>query len=851
MVVDASERISFWTVPASPDRALVALTEPIASWFRQRFDQPTLAQRFAWPLLAEGRNLLLAAPTGSGKTLAALLPVLAQLYDEGPGASVRCLYLAPLKALCNDTCRSMAAWLAELNERLPAAQQLRVGLRSGDTSATARKKLFLEPPQLLITTPESLALLLTHPRATVLFAGLGWVVVDEVHALAPGKRGADLSLSLERLEALATGRLQRIGLSATCTPLVTAARFLAGMDRDCTIAQVPESTSLEIRLEPLDLLASGRLAPQRFFCRLLDRLDAERETSQTLLIFCNTRRLAERVGYVLRRRHPALADVIAVHHSSLAPQRRRQVERELKQGQLRIVVSSSSLELGIDIGAVDRVVLVHPPGGVVRLLQRIGRSGHRPGHIRRGLILTGGPAGLLEATVTAAASLAGQLEMLHIPDHPLDVLCQQLLGLAAQGAWAPDEVFALVRRAFPYRNLSRADFDACLQYLSGRRRDGHDWLPSRLRWTGDRFTLTGPRELRVLRRNLGTILSDEPLSVRLSDGTCVGEIDPGFADRLQPGDRFVLDGRCLEFRSLEHRALLVEEVIGRPLLPQWLGDCRPLSRELARRLYLFRVRAAEALRQGPEVLSALLHGEYHLPQEACDLLADLLGQQETISEVPMPGVCLVEGLRTLHGADYYVHTPLNRAGNDALARVVESRLRRQGGRAALLVVADLGFVIATESVRDQGPEDWRRLLSKDGFAEHLEAVLRDSPLLRERFRRVALTGLMLLRNPLGRKLQVGGSDWAERRLFEQVSAGDRDFVLLRQARREVLEECLDIDSALGFLDNVQRSFLHLRWLPCISPLAEAWTQMDFPPEEPPEDVTEILERLQAAFGRQE
>jgi ATP-dependent Lhr-like helicase len=824
----------------------------VAAWFRERFGRPTPAQRFAWPIVTADKNLLLAAPTGNGKTLAALLPILAHLLAEPPASSVRCLYLAPLKALCNDVRRTLESCLTELAEGLPQLPKVRVGLRSGDSSAASRRRLFLEPPAILISTPESLAILLTHPQAAVLFAGLQWVIVDEVHALAPSKRGADLSLSLERLQDLVRSPLQRIGLSATCAPLALAAQFLVGTERDCVLARVAESSSLEVRVEPMDLAVEGTLQPQRFFRRLLDRLAPEIVASQTLLIFCNTRRLTERLAWALKRRHPDLADQIAVHHSSLAARRRREVEQRLKDGTLRIVISSTSLELGIDIGAVDRVVLIHPPGGVIRLLQRVGRSGHRPGCTRRGLILTSGTAGLLEAVVTSAASVLGQLETLHIPDQPLDVLCQHLLGLAAQGIWLAEDAWQLVRRAFPFRHLSRADFDACLDYLAGRHSDGHVWLPPRLRWIGDRFTLAGTFPLHLLRRNLGTILTEEPLPVRLVDRTQIGDIDPVFADRLQPGDRFVLDGRCLEVRGLTGGALQVEEMTGRPLLPHWLGDSRPLSRELARRLYLFRVRAAESLLQGRETLAALLHDEYQLPPTAADLLIDLFERQEAISEVPVPGICLIECLRTLSGADYYVHTPLNRAGNDALARVVEQRLRHLGGKASLLLVADLGFAVSTESLLDLSPEDWQRLLEQNGFTDALHASLRDGPLLRERFRRAALTGLMLLKNPLFGKIQVGGHDWAERRLFDQVQAVDEEFVLLRQARREILEECLDVDQARAYLDDLQRSALRLRWLPCISPLAESWTQPILPPEEPVDDVTAILERLQAAFtGRME
>src|SRR5207249_9766619 len=259
--------------------------------------------------------------------------------------------------------------------------------------------------------------------------------------------------------------------------------------------------------------------------------------------------LAERLTWALRCRFPQLAPRIAAHHSALAAPRRRLVERRLKSGQLRAVVSSTSLELGIDVRSVEQVVLVHPPGGVTRLLQRLGRSGHGPGRTRRGLVLTTGPGELLEAAVTCAAARSAQIEPLRCAEHPLDVLCQHLLGMAVVGPCEADAAFALVRRAFPFRHLERRDFDDCLTYLAGRNRDGREWLPPRLEYAGGQFSIVDARTARIVRRNLGTILADEPKPVRLADGTPIGTVDEPYADRLQPGDRFLLDGRCLEFRG--------------------------------------------------------------------------------------------------------------------------------------------------------------------------------------------------------------------------------------------------------------------------------------------------------------
>jgi ATP-dependent Lhr-like helicase len=484
---------------------------PEAGWFRGRFGAPTEIQRRGWPLVAGGGHVLLSAPTGTGKTLAAFLPLLGRLLTDPAGAGgpgVLGLYVAPLKALVNDTARTLEAHLRELAGHFPGDRPApRVAVRTGDTSAALRRALRESPPAVLLTTPESLAVLLSQPALQELFRPLRWAVVDEVHALASAKRGADLALSLERLTALAAGPVQRVGLSATATPLDDAARYLAGVGQPCAVAHAEAGTGLELTLSPVD---AGR-----FLAALVERILPELEGNRSTLVFTNTRRLAEQLAWALRRNLPGREDQIAAHHSSLSARRRGEVEEAFKAGRLRAVVSSTSLELGIDVGPVDLVVLVHPPGDVVRLLQRVGRAGHGPRRIRRGLVLTANAAELLEAAVTAASGAAAQCEPLHVPAHPLDVLCQHLAGMAAAGPVSADEAYALVCRAEPYRNLPRADFDDCLRYLLGQDREGRPWLPPRLAGPPDAFALLDERTARLLRRNLGTILDQPQCEVHL------------------------------------------------------------------------------------------------------------------------------------------------------------------------------------------------------------------------------------------------------------------------------------------------------------------------------------------------
>lgn len=850
---------------ASAEAALACLPDPMSRWFRQRFGQPTPIQRLAWPALAAGKTLLLSSPTGTGKTLAALLPLLGSLYQSrladspwSSGTGITGLYLSPLRALGNDTERNLTDFVGELAGYWPPqTPSPRLLLRTGDSSADERRRLFTDPPDLLLTTPESLAVLLSQPRILPHFASLRWVVVDELHALAGNKRGADLSLSLERLERVAGVPLQRVGISATVTPLEQSARYLAGAGRSCAIASLADTSPMEIAISPL--AGEGRFLAD-LAGRIMPLLPGQRST----MIFTNTRSLAERLAWELRRRLPAWDRLVAVHHSALAAARRREVEAQFKAGQLRAVVSSTSLELGIDIGPIDLVVLVHPPGDVVRLLQRLGRSGHGPDRVRRGLVLTASSSELLEAAVTVRSSRPAQCEPLQPIQQPLDVLCQQILGLAAGGGCFADEVFALVCRADPYRDLARRDFDDCLRYLLGLDQRGDSWLPARLRGNAEEFTIRDQRTARLLRRNLGSILTEEPVAVYEAisplspagggeEESLIGQVDLRFAEQLNPGDRFLLDGRCLELTRQDHDRLVVKETLGRPAVPRWGGEGWPLSAPLAQRLFLLRVQAAEALREGPASLARWLESDLGLDSCGAELLTEYFQQQDQLSEIPDASVCLVEVVTREGGSDYYLHLPVNRLASDALARVLAHRLARDLGRAVLPIVADLGLALMVRGrPLAEGPalaELFRALLDARNFEADLDSALAGSDLLRQRFGRVALTGLMLLRNPIGRKRRVGGADWGERRLFEQVQAHDPDFVLLRQAVREVQADWCDARTALEYVQRLPGLAVRCRWLPGVSPFASNWTQAEVGEPQRTENPVESLQRLHAAlFG---
>jgi ATP-dependent Lhr-like helicase len=823
----------------------LALSDPVRRWFDATFpDGPTAIQARAWPAVRAGRNVLAISPTGTGKTLAAFLAIVDLLLDEaatgalGPG--VRCVYVSPLRSLGYDIERNLMRPLEELTTRLGLPREaVRVAVRTGDTSAYTRRRQREQAPHLLITTPESLSLLLTQPPWHEALARVGHLIVDEVHALAPSKRGADLAVSLERLAAMAPRDPVRIGLSATARPADAVARFLVGPDRACDVVAGDPAAPPRIRIEPL--LAADEAAHRALsYRRVLRRLDAEVAAHRTTVIFANTRALAERVTHDLRRRlDPGRAEAagdtgtgtVAAHHSALDAARRREVEAALKAGTLRAVVTSTSLELGVDIGSADLVAMIGLPGSVSRCLQRVGRAGHQVGATSEGVLYAATAAELAGAAVTVKAAAAGAVEPIRPVRAPLDVLCQQLLGMACAGECDADAAYALLRRTSPYADLARADLDACLAYLAGdlaAPAGAYEPEPGATpRWTAPRiwrvrglFGVRSGRVVRWFRSNVGTITSEESVRV-LVDGRSVGTLEGNYAERLQPGDRFVLDGRALEFRRLEGLTVHARPAGGEADLPRWTSDRQSLSTDLARDVAAFRSELARrAGDDGPEAAARWLDRAHGLDAASAGVLLALIEAQQAAGEVPAPDTLLVEESPYPEGFAYTFHAPLNRGACEVLGRATGARLGRRFGRDVALVVADLGWSLRLPDGHRLAAADLPALLDREGLdADALESLDRGE-LPARRFRHVAATALMVLRNPEGGRRRVGGLLWVSQRLYPLVKAACPDHPLLRETRREVLEDLLDLDAARAYLDA--RPALRFRRLEGTSPFTAAW-----------------------------
>src|SRR5881227_2599605 len=555
-------------------------TPQVRDWFLRSFEGPTEAQAQAWPAIARGENVLLSAPTGSGKTLAAFLWALDRLVAE-PGEGTRLVYVSPLKALSYDIERNLRAPLKGIGA------DVRVAIRTGDTPQRERQQMLKTPPDILITTPESLYLMLTS-RAQEFLRSAKWLIVDEVHAVARTKRGAHLALTMERLEQLAEHPLQRIALSATQRPLEEVARFVVGPTRKCTVIDtgMRKPLDLEIRVpvedmrEPdsevdLNAIADGTSTTRRsiwpaIYPEVLELVRAHRST----IVFVNNRRLAERLA--LRLNELAEEEIARAHHGSLAREQRVVVEEDLKAGRIPCLVATSSLELGIDMGAVDLVVQVESPKSVARGLQRIGRAGHELHAVSKGRIFPKFRADLLESAVVARAMRAGEIEETRIPRNPLDVLAQHVVAIAADEEIEVTELHELVTRAYPFRDLSRPQLENVLDMLAGRYpSDEFAELRPRVIWDRTAGVVrgrTGARRLAVT--NAGTIPDRGLFGVFIAgEGGRVGELDEEMVYEARAGQVIVLGASSWRIEEITRDRVLVSPAPGVPgAVPFWKGE---------------------------------------------------------------------------------------------------------------------------------------------------------------------------------------------------------------------------------------------------------------------------------------
>jgi ATP-dependent helicase Lhr and Lhr-like helicase len=815
--------------PVATNEALFARLHPrLANWFRSTYRTFTDAQLRCVPSILERESILLTSPTGSGKTLAAFLGVfdyfLRQLEARSLSLGVHCLYVSPLRALTYDIGKNLRAPLLGMG----VDKELFLHVRTGDTSASERAKFRRQPAHFLVTTPESLAVMLAQESYAAHLTSCRFVIVDELHSFAGNKRGVDLTLSLERLEELVSlpnekGRpLCRIGLSATAAPLDLLARFLAGDDRPCRIAQA--KVEKESIVEVFSPIRRKPYPPAGYTgTRLYAELAALIRSRQSVLVFTNVRSAAEQIGLRLKELLPELADRIETHHASLDRSVRLEVEDRLKEGELRAVVCSTSLELGIDIGAVDLVVMVATPKGVSRAIQRIGRSGHSLNKSSHGVLVATNINDLVEATATAKLVREGVLDPIQVLEKPNDVLAQHIVGMAALAPIAIQDAFAVVRRAYPFRALERDEFDHILEYLIGGGESlqrQYTGLFGKIAVTDGIISLAHPRVTREFLVNIGTIVSEGFVSVFLGRRR-LGSVEEGFIKQLQVGDLFVLAGRVVRLIETGVQEAYVERADGHlPTIPRWNAAKMPLTSGLASAVRKLRADLEARLRAGPDAEAVdWLVETYQISIANAQPIVEFFRAQGAISEVPVAGKLLIELYREGEHSHYFFHALIGRSANDALSRIVAWRVKDWIGGNALVTIDDYGFLLTLRRFQELPLAQWKGCFRRAEAAEDLHAALRGSELVKWQFRGVAQTGLMVPRNLPGRERRPRQLSWSSEVLFRVLERHEADHPLLEEAYRQAMHTFLDAKTAYGFLDQVQSYEWKLRELPVVSPFS--------------------------------
>ncbi|NDU72624.1 ATP-dependent helicase [Actinomadura sp. DSM 109109] len=816
------------------------------AWFTGAFAAPTPAQAGAWESIAGGDNTLVVAPTGSGKTLAAFLWSLDRLATEAvpEEALRRCrvLYVSPLKALAVDVERNLRAPLAGIRH---AARRLglpepgvRVGMRSGDTPADERRRLAVRPPDILITTPESLFLILTS-RARESLRGVETVIVDEVHAVAGTKRGAHLALSLERLDALLERPAQRIGLSATVRPADEVAAFLGG-PRPATVVQPPSEKVFELDIVvPVEDMGevgqfvdeSGAADPRQRSIwphvedRLLDLIQAHRST----LVFANSRRLAERLcgrlnelayeraagGPLPEDYSPAATmaqagaakgapvEIARAHHGSVSKEERAGIENALKEGRLPAVVATSSLELGIDMGAVDLVVQVESPPSVANGLQRVGRAGHQVGAVSKGVIFPKYRGDLVQTAVVAERMRGGEIEELRYPRNPLDVLAQQIVAMVSMDEWAVDDLESLVKRAAPYATLPRSALEASLDMLAGRYpSDEFGELRPRLVW--DRVTgvlRDRPGAQRLAVTSGGTIPDRGLFGVFLvgEKASRVGELDEEMVYESRVGDVFVLGASSWRIEDITPDRVLVSPAPGQPgKLPFWHGDTLGRPAELGRALGSFTRELAELPQEEARarVTASGLDG-----WASANLVSYLAEQREATGHVPDDRTMVVERFRDELG-DWrmVVHSPLGARVHAPWALAIAGRLRGRYGVDAQAMHADDGIVIRIPDM-DEPPGLDLAVFDADDVERIVVDELGGSALFAARFRECAARSLLLPRRRPDKRMPL----WQQRQRAAQllaVASKYPSFPIVLETMRECLQDVFDVPGLVQLMRDM-------------------------------------------------
>lgn len=828
--------------PFSDKESLDALNPYVSKWFTSNFEELTPPQKYSFKLISDRKNVLLCAPTGSGKTISGFLSIISKLFDyslEGKLENrVYCIYVSPLRALNNDVYNNLVKPLDEIygiikkekgiNIIKENIQQVTIAVRTGDTSQEERRKMLLRPPNILVTTPESLAILINSQKFVENLKGVEFVIVDEIHELANNKRGVHLSLSIERLEEIIGHKFTRIGLGATLHPLDEAAKFLVGYnnlnENDCIVVDASWSKKLEVKaicpVEDMIYAQEGEIDNAMY-----KELDKIIRVSKSTLIFTNTRSGTERVVFNLKKRFNYGED-IAAHHSSLSRDSRLEVEELLKKGSLKCVVSSTSLELGVDVGAIENVIQLGSPKSVTRAVQRIGRAGHSYKAIAKGEMIVLNRDDLVECSIMLDAALKRHLDSFTVPKNALDVLAQHIIGMSLTKKWKTDEAYEMVKKAYAYHSLEREDFDSLVNYLAGnyvglksRRVYGKIWYDEKEGVFGKRGKLAKV----IYMLNLGTIPDEVAVNVFDTSKKWIGNIEEEFLTKLKVGDIFALGGRLYQFEYVKGmRAYVTVASTNAPTIPPWFSEQLPLSYELASEIGEFRANISKMLREHFESEGiSRLSKTMKIPENIDKYLSALpiddnskraifgyfVEQLLYADEIPTNKLLLIELTREERENGNYIifHSLFGRRINDTLSRAFAIELAEIFDVDVNISINDNGFMFSTQESLNITQRTIKNIISdisSVGLLPMLKKNIRKTELMRRKFRHVAARSFMILRNYKGYKVPVGRQQINSQLIFKAAEEIDPNFPVIKETYREILNETMDLPRADALLSRL-------------------------------------------------
>ncbi len=814
-----------------------------------------ILRRYAFELIHEEENSLICAPTGSGKTLSAFMSALNELFRMGEedelDDEIYVLYISPLRALSNDIERNLEDPLQGIREKAEEmgydVPEIRSMVRTGDTTDAEKREMRENPPHIMITTPESLGILLNSPKFKENLRNVKYTITDEIHSLSANKRGVHLSLSMERLEDMVNGSPTRIGLSATQAPIDEIAKYLTGYTadedtgtkldqndeevvsapiasredyspRDCTIVDVAASKEIDLEtVSPVrDLIHTPAAEIQE---AMYDKIHNLIQDHDSTIIFTNTRSATERIVNNLKERFPDKYDEnIGAHHGSMSRDKRLEVEEKLKKGEMKVGVTSTSLELGVDIGSVELVLQLGSPKGVARGIQRVGRSGHQIGEKAKGKMIVTDRDDALECSVLSKCAKEDDLDKIQIPQNSLDVLAQQVVGMACNHKWDIDHAFNVIRKSYNFVDLELEDFENVLKYLGGEY-ELEDQNVYRKIWIDHEeglFGRSGKMTRVIYMTNIGTIPDESGYEVvTRGDKSYVGTLDEEFLDRLTKGDIFTLGGSTYEFKYAKGMKVFVDpQPQKKPTVPSWYSQRLPLSYDLGVKIGRFRQEVEEQLDLGAgdnDIIQWIMHN-YYLDENTAEAIFRYLKEQYQLTgDVSNHSDVTVERyIDDDNRQNFIFQTIYGRRTHDALSRILAHLLQQKINKNIGMVIDDNGFILVTP----RRPIDIEELLEdlvNCDLEEELKEAVGKTELMKRRFRHVAGRSLMILRNYQGNSKTVGQQQMKGHFLISAIrNQYDRDFPMIKETYREIMEDAMDIQHTKEVVDEIENGGIEIQ-----------------------------------------